>query len=119
MYDEETPAFVPQADILDAAGNPILHKSFSDTMINAEELLTHGDMNGLAIVVNQSMDDNGKTIVSWNENPMLNTLVYECEFFDGTVNEYAANIITENIFLEADVYGHRDRMMTGITDHKI
>ena len=85
MYDEETPAFVPQADILDAAGNPILHKSFSDTMINAEELLTHGDMNGLATVVKESVDDNGKTIGSWNENTMLNTLVYECEFSDGAV----------------------------------
>ena len=75
-------------------------------------------MNQIATVLKQSVDDNGKTIVSWNENPMLNTLVYECELSDGTVREYAAKIIEENIFLKADPDGHRDRMMTGITDHK-
>ena len=49
---------------------------------------------------------------------MLNNPVYECEFSDGTITEYAANIIAENIFLEAGAYGHRDIIMTGITDHK-
>ena len=48
---------------------------------------------------------------------MLNTLVHECKFSDGTVKEYAANIIPETIFLEADADGNRDRMMTGISDH--
>ena len=42
LDDEETPAFVPQANILDAAGKTILQKSFSDTMINAEVLIPRG-----------------------------------------------------------------------------
>ena len=75
-------------------------------------------MNWLATIVNQYVDDNGKTIGYWNDNPMLNTLVYECEFSDGTVKEYSANIIAENIFLGADADGHRDIMMTGIINHK-
>ena len=57
-------------------------------------LLPHGETNGLANVLKQPMYYNGKKIGSWNENPMLNTLVYECEFSDVTVKEYAANIIT-------------------------
>ena len=99
LDDEETPEFLPQAKILDVAGKPILQKSFSDTMINAEVVLPHGDMNGLTTVVNQYEDDNRNTIGPWNDNPMLNTLVYECDFSDGTVKEYAANIFAENIFL--------------------
>ena len=76
-------------------------------------------MNWLATIVKQSVDDNVKAIGSWNDNPMLNTLVYEWEFSDGTIKEYSANIIAENIFLGADVDGHRDiMMMTDITNHK-
>ena len=54
-------------------------------MINAKVLLPHGGMNGLDNAVKQSVDDNVKTIGYWNDNPMLNTLVYECKFSDGTV----------------------------------
>ena len=85
LNDKESPEFVPQAKIHDAAGKPILQKSFADTMIISEVLLSHGYMNGLATVLKQSVDDNGKKIGSWNDNPMLNTLVYECEFSNGTV----------------------------------
>ena len=49
---------------------------------------------------------------------MLNTLVYECEFSDGTVKEHADNIIAEIFFLGADTDGHRDRMIISITDQK-
>ena len=40
-----------------------------------------------------------KVVGSFSENPMLNTLVYECEFPDGTPKEYAANIIAETSYL--------------------
>ena len=49
---------------------------------------------------------------------MLNTLVHECEFPDGTTKEFAANIIAENIFLESDPDGHQEIMMVGIVSHK-
>ena len=118
LDDDEIPEFVPQPNILNAAGKPILQKSFYDTMVNVELLLPRGQMNWIATIVKQSVDNNLKAIGSWNDNPMLNTLVYECEFSDGTVKEYSANIIAENIFLEADADGHRDIMMTDITNHK-
>ena len=44
-------------------------------------------------------------ICTFNENPLLNTLLYECEFNDGTTTEYAANKIASNIFLESDADG--------------
>ena len=72
----------------------------------------------MASVVNQSVDADGKVLGSFSENPMLNALVYECEFSDGTNKEYAASIIAKNIFLDSDPGGHRERMMVGIVDHK-
>ena len=54
-------------------------------MLNAEVLLPHDEMNGLATIVKQSVEDNKIQFGYWNYNPMLNTLAYECEFSDGTV----------------------------------
>lgn len=72
----------------------------------------------MAKVVKQSVDADGRVVGNFHENPMLNTLVYECEFPDGTTKEYAANIIAENIFLNSDPDGHHERMIAGIVDHK-
>ena len=69
-------------------------------------LLPRGEMNALAKVVRQSVDKNGKVIGNFHETPMLNTLVYEYEFPDGTIKEYAANIIVENISNGSDTNEH-------------
>ena len=87
-------------------------------MINTEVLLPHGEMNTVAKVVKQSVDADGKVVGSFSENPMLNTLVYECEFPDSMTKEYAASIIAKNIILESDPDGYRERMMVITADHK-
>ena len=51
-----------------------------------------------AKVVRQSVDENGKIIGNFHENPMCDKRVYERESLDGTIKEYAANIIAKNIF---------------------
>ena len=109
---------VPAADLVDAAGKPILQESVAGRMINADVLLPRGEMNAVAKVVKQSVDAEGKVVGSFSENLMLNTLMYECEFPDGATKEYATNIIADKIFLELDPDGCRERMMVGIVDHK-
>ena len=74
----------------------------TDVLINAEVLLDDGDSAALARVVCQAVDSDGKVIGKWDSNPILNTLVYECEFNDGTIKEYAENIIAFNIYEEGD-----------------
>jgi len=49
-------------------------------------------------VIGMWLDENRKTIGSPHENPMLNTLIYEIKFDDGTVQAYAANTIAENMW---------------------
>ena len=116
--EEEQPVSVPQADVLDATGKPLMQQSMADTLINAEVLLPQGEATALARVVRRCIGSDGKVIGEHDENPMLNTLVYECEFPDGSVKEYAANVIAENIFSEADPEGYRSRMLKGIVGHK-
>ena len=87
-------------------------------MVAAEVLLLHGEMNALAKIIRQSVYHNGKVIVSFNGNLLLNTLIYECKFPDGTIKEYAANITAKNIFNECNPYGHQDRNMLKLVNHK-
>ena len=62
-----------------------------------EVLLPHGEGLQLAKVVRRSLDENGKLVGSYSDNPILNSLLYEVEFPDGTTKPYAANMIEQNI----------------------
>ena len=58
-------------------------------------------------------------IGNWNANPILNTLVYECEFDNGTIREYSANLIASNIYEEVDANGYSKALLHTIVDHKL
>ena len=90
----------------------------TDVLINAEVLLDVGDSAALAQVVCWAVDSDGKVIGKWDSNPILNTLVYECEFNDGTIKEYAANIIASNIYEEGDANRFLSLFLHQIIDHK-
>ena len=68
----------------DAAGKPFDVRSVADALINAEVMLPSGDSMAIATVVRRGVDNEGRLIGTFNENPLLNTLLYECEFEDGT-----------------------------------
>jgi hypothetical protein len=38
-------------------------------------------------------DGNSKTVGTYSDNPIMNSIVYEVEFPDGELREYAANIL--------------------------
>jgi hypothetical protein len=80
----------------------------NDALINAEVLLSKDDSTAIAHVVRRAVDSNGKAIGKWDENPLLNTLVYECEFNDGTIKEYA----------EGNADGYSSSLLHTIVDHK-
>jgi hypothetical protein len=86
--------------------------SLTDVLINAEVLLSKDDSTALARVIRRAVDSNGKVIGEWDSNPILNTLVYECEFNDGTIKKYSANVIASNIYEEGDADGFSSRSCT-------
>ena len=71
----------------------------------------------MAIVLHQSLDEAGRVIGAFNENPLLNTLVYNYELSDGTTKEYAANNVAKNILYEADPNAYFSYELKGIVDH--
>ena len=81
--DVEVLPFAPAANLIDAAGKPFEVRSDADALINAEVMLLNGDSMAIAKVVRHGLDENGHMIGTFNTNPVLNTLLYECKFDDG------------------------------------
>ena len=55
---------------------------------------------------------------SYDENPFLNSIIYDVEFNDGTVKEYSANVIAENMLIQFESDWLSTTMMNGIIDHR-
>jgi hypothetical protein len=83
--EDETLPFLPDADLKDAAGKPFDVCSVADALINAEVMLPSGDSMAIATVVCRGVDNEGRLIGTFNDNPLLNTLLYECEFEELTL----------------------------------
>ena len=115
---EEPHIEVPEADCVDATGKPILQQSLADTLIHSEVLLSHGEDFQMAKVLRRSVNPEGRVIGNTNDNPLLNTLMYDVEFPDGNIKKYAANIIAENVLVNCDSEGFYSSQMSCIVDHK-
>ena len=109
---------MPEVDFVDAKGKPITDQSMTDLIINAEVLLPQGKGTHMAKVVKQALDKEDQMIGSWNENPILSTLVYDVEFPDGTTKIYAANVIAENLSTSCGLDGDSTTTMASILNHK-
>ena len=72
----------------------------------------------MGTVVRRSVDENGNLVGISNDNPILDTRLYEVEFADGHVLEYAANVIAENLYAQVDAEGKRYVLLDSIVDHK-
>lgn len=120
QYDEdEEPPIIPIDDPVDATGKAVYEQPFTDMLLNAEVLLPQGEGIKAAKVIARSKDKDGDMIGSYNINPMLNTVVYDVKFPDGTVREYSANTIAENMYAQTDPNGHTTYVLDSINDHSI
>ena len=119
-YEDEVekPAQSMEADLVDSSGKLIGQQSMHDALVNAELLLPQGESMAMAKVVRRAVDDDGRLVGTYNENPVLNTLVYEVEFPDGQIQQYAANLIAENILQQVDSSGQHSQRLQGILDVK-
>ncbi len=96
------PGVIPLADTMDVGGRPILNSLLADALISAEALIPHGEKLQATKVLRHSLDENGQVRRAFNDHTLMNILVYDVEFPDGTVNKYAANINAENMLSHVD-----------------
>lgn len=70
-----------------------------------------------AKVIGRHTNRDGSVKGSFNENPILDTRVYDVMFPDGSIQSYAANVIAENMWSQVDDEGYRYKLMDCILDH--
>ena len=117
--DDEDPRVTPEIeDSVDTNGNLLDQQPAYDKLINAEVMLQLGEELQTAKVVQRSLGPDGRTAGEYDDNPILNSVVYDVEFPDGTIREYAANIIAENMLTQVDSEGFSLTMMEGIIDYR-
>ena len=70
-----------------------------DLYLDSEVLLPKdGEHMQAARVISRARDDAGLVLGRYNSNPILDIRVYDVMFPDGSVQQYAANIIAENLY---------------------
>ena len=119
IVPEAEPSQIPEQDAVDANGKTIpgldhLH----DTFVNMEVKLNRREKELYGKVIGLCLDRNGNTIGQAHENPVLNTLMYEVKFNDGTSGVYAANIIAENMWRSVNDEGYHEDSLHSIINHR-
>ena len=72
----------------------------------------------MAKVLRRAVDEDGNLIGIFDEVPALNTLLYDVEFPNGAIKQYAANLIAENILYQVDHDGRHSHVLDGIVGHR-
>ena len=68
-------------------------------------------------VTQQTIGPDGQVTGTYDNNPYLNSIIYDVEVPDGQVKEYAANEIAENMLTQVDSDGMTTTLMEAIVDH--
>ena len=105
-------------DIADSTGKLINQQPAYDQIINAEVQLQLGEEMVTGKVIQRTIGPDGQVTGTYDNNPFLNSIIYDVEFPDGQVKEYAANIIAENMSTQVDSDGMSTTLMEAIVDHR-
>ena len=82
--DYEEPSIIPDAEEpVDSTGKPINQQPFYDKLINGEVQLQMGDSLVQGKEIGRLVGPEGTIIGSYDDNPILNSLLYDAEFPDG------------------------------------
>ena len=90
-----------------------------DKYVNEDILLPKdGEYLQSARVVKCVTDKVGNPIGNFQINPLLDTRVYEVMFGDGSKQQFAANVIAENLWSEVHDDGHHHQILDCIIGHR-
>ena len=102
-------------DVVDARGKLLNQQPEYDNFLNLELQLHNGQH---ARVARRVVGPGGERIGTYDDQPMLNTIMYEVEFDDGQVKEYGAPAIAKNILSQVDDDGFSSPLLQSIVDHR-
>ena len=105
-------------DPIDADGKTAFEKPLNDLLIHAAVLLPQGESIQQVKVKGRAMDIHGHPVGTYDSNPLLNSIVYDVEFPDGTLKQYLANIFAQNMYSQVDEHGHSKALLDCIVNFK-
>ena len=91
-----------------------------DVYVHMEISMPHNDDKGpsMAKVTKRLRDADGIPIGTANDNPILDSRLYEVEHMDGLISHITANQIAENLFSQVDDEGNRHVLLDSIIDSR-
>ena len=121
FHEDEEESRAPVRDAkddnpVDSQGKSINMQPHADQIIGSEIKLQHGDQMHVGKVKRRKIGEDGRTVGHCNPNPILNTLEHEVEFPDGTIKEFAVNVLAEKMISQVDSNGFS--IFDGILDAK-
>jgi len=116
--EEEAKMVIDIEDTVDASGRMLNQNPAYDKLLQAEVLLQLDGQSKRGKVTQRAVGPDGEQRGRYDENPILNSIVYEIEFTDGTIREYSANIIAENLLNQVDDDGFSTTMLKAIVDYQ-
>jgi hypothetical protein len=105
-------------DTVDANGRLLKHQPAYDEILHAEVSLQKGEDMAVERVTNRAIGPDGGVAGAYDDNPYLITMIYEVEFPDGELKEYAANVIAENMLTQVDSENSSMTLMRAIIDSR-
>lgn len=118
-YEDGAKSIIPNdEDPIISPGQAEFETPISDNFINAELYLPQGEHQKPAKVIRRTTNIEGATIGTYDDNPMINSMVYDVQFPDGQIKEYAANIIAQNMYAQVDADGHHHTLLDSIIDYE-
>ena len=116
-FEEEFQKLISDKDVVEA-DDDFTPDSY-DTYVNMELTLARGaETPAYARVTKRLRDAQGRPIGTANDNPILDTRMYEVEYLDGHTASLTANSIAENMFAQVDEEGNRHVMFDEIIEHR-
>jgi hypothetical protein len=84
-------------DMVNVNGKLLNQQPAYDKILHSKVSLQMGEDMTIGRVTKRAIGPGGIVAGAYDENPYLNSMIYEVEFPDGQVKEYAANVIAENM----------------------
>eukprot|EP00957_Ditylum_brightwellii_P069840 5303891-Ditylum_brightwellii.AAC.1 len=103
-------------EVVDLTRKPLDQQPAHGKIINAEVSLQQDKQLVLRKVKRRALGPDGHVVGKYDNDPRLNSIIYEVEFPDGQVKDYAANVIAENMITQVDSEGFSMTMLDSIVD---
>ena len=116
--NEMTKRHIDIEDSVDSQGTLMNQLPAYDRLLNAEIMVQAEEGQVSGKVIKQVFSPDGKVAGKYDNNPYLNSIMYEVELADGRIIEYGVNIIAENMLTQVDSDGFSLSLMEGIINYK-